>query len=159
MRADKAVLLQAVAERRIGRRDQAQAWVWRLASFTRELHEEYAVQRWPETKRLLGLFVNSSGRAHGRNARRIVHAARQHDRRLAVSLLAASVAHTPEAEEALRGARMRTSRKAAAAARELLRNFPRSGGRRRRRRSRSSGQNGEQGGGDAGAREAEEAKT
>src|ERR671910_251157 len=156
-RAGTKVLLQALAERRIGRRDQAQAWVWRLASFTRELHEEYAVQRWPETKRLLGLFVNSSGRAHGRNARRIVHAARQHDRRLAVSLLAAAVAHTPEAEEALRGARMRTSRKPSAAARELLRNFPRSGGRRRRRRSRSGGQNGEQGGGDAGAREAEKA--
>jgi ribonuclease E len=86
-----------------------------------------------------------------------VHAARQHDRRLAVSLLAAAVAHTPEAEEALRGARMRTSRKPSAAARELLRNFPRSGGRRRRRRSRSGGQNGEQGGGDAGAREAEKA--
>jgi hypothetical protein len=138
-RAGTKVLLQALAERRIGRRDQAQAWVWRLASFTRELHEEYAVQRWPETKRLLGLFVNSSGRAHGRNARRIVHAARQHDRRLAVSLLAAAVAHTPEAEEALRGARMRTSRKPSAVARELLRNFPRSGGKRRRRRSKSSG--------------------
>jgi superfamily II DNA or RNA helicase len=141
-RAGTKVLLQALAERRIGRRDQAQAWVWRLASFTRELHEEYAVQRWPETKRLLGLFVNSSGRAHGRNARRIVHAARQHDRRLAVALLAAAVAHTPEAEEALRGARMRTSRKPSAVARELLRNFPRSGGKRRRRRSRSSGQDG-----------------
>ena len=60
-RAGAKVLLQALAERRIGRRDQAQAWVWRLAAFTRELHEEYAVQRWPETKRLLGLFVNSSG--------------------------------------------------------------------------------------------------
>ena len=88
-RAGAKVLLQALAERRIGRRDQAQAWVWRLAEITRELHEEYAVQRWPETKRLLGLFVNSSGRAHGRNARRIVHAARQQDRRLAVALLAA----------------------------------------------------------------------
>ncbi|HEX2436203.1 MAG TPA: DEAD/DEAH box helicase family protein [Solirubrobacterales bacterium] len=138
-RAGTKVLLQALAERRIGRRDQAQAWVWRLASFTRELHEEYAVQRWPETKRLLGLFVNSSGRAHGRNARRIVHATRQHDRRLAVALLAAAVAHTPEAEEVLRGARMRTSRKPSAVARELLRNFPRSGGKRRRRRSKSNG--------------------
>jgi superfamily II DNA or RNA helicase len=145
-RAGTKVTLQALAERRIGRRDQAQAWVWRLASFTRELHEEYAVQRWPETKRLLGLFVNSSGRAHGRNARRIVHAARQHDRRLAVSLLAAAVAHTPEAEEALRGARMRTSRKPSAVARELLRNFPRSGGKRRRRRSKSSARNGSQNG-------------
>jgi superfamily II DNA or RNA helicase len=133
-RAGVKVLLQALAERRIGRRDQAQAWVWRLAALTRELHEEYAVQRWPETKRLLGLFVNSSGRAHGRNARRIVHAARQQDRRLAVALLAAAVAHTPEAEEVLRGARMRMARKPSAVARELLRNFPRSGSKRRRKR-------------------------
>jgi ribonuclease E len=156
-RAGTKVLLQALAERRIGRRDQAQAWVWRLASFTRELHEEYAVQRWPETKRLLGLFVNSSGRAHGRNARRIVHAARQHDRRLAVALLAAAVAHTPEAEEALRGARMRTSRKPSAVARELLRNFPRSGGRRRRRRSKSNGGDEKRNGDEAAAPEPAEA--
>jgi hypothetical protein len=142
-RAGVKVLLQALAERRIGRRDQAQAWVWRLASFTREVHEEYAAQRWPETKRLLGLFVNSSGRAHGRNARRIVHAARQQDRRLAVALLAAAIAHTPEAEEALRGARMRTARKPSAVARELLRNFPKSGGRRRRRRRAGREANGE----------------
>jgi ribonuclease E len=145
-RAGAKVLLQALAERRIGRRDQAQAWVWRLAAITRELHEEYAVQRWPETKRLLGLFVNSSGRAHGRNARRIVHAARQQDRRLAISLLAAAVAHTPEAEEVLRGARMRMARKPSAVARELLRNFPRSGGKRRRRRSRRTNGSGENGG-------------
>jgi len=146
-RAGTKALLQALAENRIGRRDQAQAWVWRLASYTRELHEEYAVQRWPETKRLLGLFVNSSGRAHGRNARRIVHAARNQDRRLAVSLLAASVAHTPEAEEALRGARMRMARKPSAVARELLRNFPRSGGKRRRSRKRKGGGNGARQGG------------
>jgi ribonuclease E len=138
-RAGAKVLLQSLAERRIGRRDQAQAWVWRLAAITRELHEEYAVQRWPETKRLLGLFVNSSGRAHGRNARRIVHAARQQDRRLAIALLAAAVAHTPEAEEVLRGARMRMARKPSAVARELLRNFPRSGGKRRRRRRSKNG--------------------
>jgi ribonuclease E len=161
-RGGTKILLQALAERRIGRRDQAQAWVWRLASFTRELHEEYAVQRWPETKRLLGLFVNSSGRAHGRNARRIVHAARQHDRRLAVALLAAAIAHTPEAEEALRGARMRTSRKPSAVARELLRNFPRSGGKRRRRRAKAASapagnaDSGEAGNGDAAAAPAAE---
>jgi hypothetical protein len=133
-RAGTKALLQALIDRRIGRRDQAQAWVWRLASYTRELHEEYAVQRWPETKRLLGLLVNSSGRAHGRNARRLVHASRKQDRRLAVSLLAASVAHTPEGEEVLRGARMRMARKPSAVARELLRNFPK-GGKRRRKRS------------------------
>ncbi|MQA75523.1 MAG: hypothetical protein GEU88_14480, partial [Solirubrobacterales bacterium] len=138
-RAGAKVLLQALAERRIGRRDQAQAWVWRLAAATRELHEEYAVQRWPETKRLLGLFVNSSGRAHGRNARRIVHAARQQDRRLTVALLAAAVAHTPEAEEVLRGARMRMARKPSAVARELLRDFPKGGRGRRRRRSKRGG--------------------
>ena len=137
-RAGAKLLLQALAERRIGRRDQAQAWVWRLAETTRELHEQYAVQRWPETKRLLGLFVNSSGRAHGRNARRLVTAARQQDRRLAVAILAAAVAHTPEAEEVLRGARMRMARKPSAVARELLRNFPKPGSGRRRRRKKAA---------------------
>jgi hypothetical protein len=146
-RAGTKALLQALVDKRIGRRDQAQAWVWRLASYTRELHEEYAVQRWPETKRLLGLLVNSSGRAHGRNARRLVHAARKQDRRLAVALLAAAVSHTPEGEEVLRGARMRMARKPSAIARELLRNFPK-GGKRRRKRSRKrkgekDGENGE----------------
>jgi superfamily II DNA or RNA helicase len=136
-RAGTKTLLQALVDKRIGRRDQAQAWVWRLASYTRELHEEYAVQRWPETKRLLGLLVNSSGRAHGRNARRLVHASRKQDRRLAVALLAASVSHTPEGEEVLRGARMRMARKPSAVARELLRNFPKGGKRRRRGKKRA----------------------
>ena len=146
-RAGTKTLLQALVDKRIGRRDQAQAWVWRLASYTRELHEEYAVQRWPETKRLLGLLVNSSGRAHGRNARRLVHAARKQDRRLAVALLAAAVSHTPEGEEVLRGARMRMARKPAAVARELLRNFPKGGKRRRRSKKRRKG-GGENGAGD-----------
>jgi ribonuclease E len=144
-RAGTKTLLQALVDKRIGRRDQAQAWVWRLASYTRELHEEYAVQRWPETKRLLGLLVNSSGRAHGRNARRLVHASRKQDRRLAVSVLAASVSHTPEGEEVLRGARMRMARKPSAVARELLRNFPK-GGKRRRKRGKRNGGQGENGG-------------
>ncbi|HVC06333.1 MAG TPA: DEAD/DEAH box helicase family protein [Solirubrobacterales bacterium] len=145
-RAGTKTLLQALVDKRIGRRDQAQAWVWRLASYTRDLNEEYAVQRWPETKRLLGLLVNSSGRAHGRNARRLVHAARKQDRRLAVALLAAAVSHTPEGEEVLRGARMRMARKPSAIARELLRNFPKGGKRRRKRtskRQRGGGENGE----------------
>jgi len=141
-RAGVRALLQALAENRIGRRDQAQAWVWRLAEFTRDSHEEYAVARWPETKRLLGLFVNSSGRAHGKNARRLVQAARGQDRRLAVALLAAAVAHTPEAEEVLRGARMRMARKPSAVARELLRNLPK-GGKKRKRRSKRSRDGGE----------------
>jgi ribonuclease E len=147
-RAGTKTMLQALIDKRIGRRDQAQAWVWRLAEYTRELHEEYAVQRWPETKRLLGLLVNSSGRAHGRNARRLVHAARKQDRRLAVALLAAAVSHTPEGEEVLRGAKMRMARKPSAVARELLRNFPK-GGKRRRKRKRGGGEggNGENGAG------------
>jgi len=143
-RAGTKCLLQALVDKRIGRRDQAQAWVWRLASYTRELHEEYAVQRWPETKRLLGLLVNSSGRAHGRNARRLVHASRKQDRRLAVALLAAAVSHTPEGEEVLRGARMRMARKPSATARELLRNFPK-GGKRRRKRKKGKPGDGENG--------------
>ncbi|MBK5220120.1 MAG: DEAD/DEAH box helicase family protein [Thermoleophilia bacterium] len=152
-RAGTKTLLQALIDKRIGRRDQAQAWVWRLASYTRELHEEYAVQRWPETKRLLGLLVNSSGRAHGRNARRLVHASRKQDRRLAVSLLAAAVSHTPEGEEVLRGARMRMARKPSAVARELLRNFPK-GGKRRRKRGKRNGQ-GENGGAPEGESQAQ----
>ncbi|HET8955921.1 MAG TPA: DEAD/DEAH box helicase family protein [Solirubrobacterales bacterium] len=141
-RAGTKTLLQALVDKRIGRRDQAQAWIWRLASYTRELHEEYAVQRWPETKRLLGLLVNSSGRAHGRNARRLVHAARKQDRRLAAALLAAAVSHTPEGEEVLRGARMRMARKPSAVARELLKNFPKGGKRRRKRKRKESGNGG-----------------
>ena len=135
-------LLQALAERRIGRRDQAQAWLWRLAEYSREVHEEYAVQRWPETKRLLGLLVNSSGAAHGRNARRLVHAARKHDRRLAAALLAAALAHSPEAEEVLRGARNRMARKPSALARELLRNFPKGKRKRKKRKGGAEESNG-----------------
>ena len=139
------VMLLALAEKRIGRRDQANAWIWRLASYTRDVHEEYAVQRWPETKRLLGLLVNSSGAAHARNARRLVHAARKQDRRLSAALLAAAIAHSPEGEEILRGARTRLARKPSALSRELLRNFPKSRGRRgsRRRRKKGAGEPGE----------------
>jgi len=157
-RAGTKALLQALVDKRIGRRDQAQAWVWRLASYTRELHEEYAVQRWPETKRLLGLLVNSSGRAHGRNARRLVHAARKQDRRLAVALLAGAVSHTPEGEEVLRGARMRMARKPSATARELLRNFPKGGKRRRKRKKKGGDENGEAGNGSRPAKRAPRGK-
>jgi superfamily II DNA or RNA helicase len=132
------VLLQALTEKQIGRRDQAARWLWHLAEYSREVHEEYAVQRWPETKRLLGLLVNSAGAAHARNARRLVQAARKQDRRLSAALLAAALAHTPEAQQVLDGARMRMARKPSALARELLRNFPkgkrRRGGRRRKKK-------------------------
>ncbi|MEV4421431.1 DEAD/DEAH box helicase family protein [Patulibacter sp. NPDC049589] len=134
------VLLQAMADRRIGRREQATAWIWRLAEYTRDMHEEYAAQRWPATKHLLGLLVNSSGAAHARNARRLVHAARQHDRRLQAALLAAAVAHTPEAEEVLREARTRLARKPGALSRDLLKDFP--SGKRRKKRSRNKKKNG-----------------
>jgi len=145
------IMLRAMVERRIGRRDQANAWIWRLAEYTREVHEEYAVQRWPETKRLLGLLVNSSGGAHARNARRLIHAARKQDRRLAAALLAAALAHTPEAEEALRGARTRMARKPPALARELLRNFPKRRARGNRRRRGKGGAKDGSGGSGRGA--------
>ena len=132
------IMLQAMVDKRIGRRDQANAWIWRMAEYTRDVHEEYAAQRWPETKRLLGLLVNSSGAAHARNARRLVQAIRKQDRRLAAALLAAALAHTPEAEEVLRGARTRMARKPPALARELLRNFPKRRGRGKRRRRRGA---------------------
>jgi len=92
------------------------------------------VQRWPETKRLLGLLVNSSGSAHARNARRLVHASRKEDRRLSAALLAAALAHTPEAEEALRGARTRMARKPAALAESCCATSPRAARQNRRRR-------------------------
>ena len=133
------LLLGGLAERRIGRRDQANQWIWDLADMTRDVHEEYAVQRWPETKRLLGLLVNSSGGAHARNARRLVHASRKQDRRLSAAILAAAVAHTPEAMEVLRGARTRMARKPSSLSRELLRNFPKGRGRRTRRRKKGGG--------------------
>ena len=137
------ILLQSLAERQIGSRDQATRWTWDLAEFTQDVHEEYAVQRWPETKRLLGLLVNSSGAAHARNARRIVQAARKQDRRLAAALLAAARTHTPEARQLVDGARTRMARKPSALARELLRNFPkgrrRRGGRRRKRKGGGEG--------------------
>ncbi len=136
------VLLGALAEKRIGRRDQANNWIWRLAEYTRDVHEEYAVQRWPETKRLLGLLVNSSGGAHARNARRLVHASRKEDRRLSAALLAAALPHTPEAADAVNGARTRMSRKPSALARELLKNFPK-GRRGKRRRPRGTKEEGE----------------
>jgi superfamily II DNA or RNA helicase len=144
------VLLQALTEKQIGRRDQAARWLWHLAEYSREVHEEYAVQRWPETKRLLGLLVNSAGAAHARNARRLVQAARKQDRRLSAALLAAALAHTPEAQQVLDGARMRMARKPSALARELLKNFPkgkrRRGGRRRRKKGASAeGANGAEG--------------
>jgi len=138
-------LLQAMAERPMGRRDQASRWIWHLAEYSREVHEEYAVSRWPETKRLLGLLVNSSGGAHARNARRLVHATKKQDRRLSAALLAAALAHTPEAQQVLDGARTRLGRKPSALARELLRNFPK--GRRKRsgrRRKKGGGGGGDQ---------------
>jgi ribonuclease E len=153
------IMLRALVERRIGRRDQANAWIWRLAEYTRDVHEEYAVQRWPETKRLLGLLVNSAGGAHARNARRLVHAARKQDRRLAAALLAAALAHTPEAEEVLRGARTRMARKPPALARELLRNFPKRRARGQRRRRKGQGQGQGQGQRANGAAQAQVAKT
>src|SRR5919107_5921404 len=55
------IMLQSLAEKRIGRRDQADAWIWRVAGYTAELHEEYALPRWPETKRLLGGLANPAG--------------------------------------------------------------------------------------------------
>ena len=146
------ILLQALVDKRIGHRDQAARWIWHLADYTAELHEEYAAQRLPETKRLLGLLVNSAGAAHGRNARKLVQSSRKHDRRLQAAILAAARAHTPEANQVIDGARTRLARKPGALSRELLKNFPKGGGRKggrsgRRRRKKGT----HPGGGDGGA--------
>ena len=114
------------------------------------------MSRWPETKRLLGLLVNSSGGAHARNARRLVQATKNQDRRLSAALLAAALAHTPEAQQVLDGARMRMARKPSALARELLRNFPK--GRRKRGGRRRRGRGGNKGEGDNGNVQAVESR-
>ncbi|MBJ7471423.1 MAG: DEAD/DEAH box helicase family protein, partial [Solirubrobacteraceae bacterium] len=121
------VLLQSIADKPVGRRDQATAWIWQLAEATADEHEEYATQRWKEGKRLLGLLVNSAGPAHGRNARRLVQATREQDRRLQAAMLASARPHTPEAQQVVTGARTRLARKPGALARELLRNIPKAG--------------------------------
>lgn len=121
------VLLQSIADKPVGRRDQATAWIWQLAEATADEHEEYATQRWKEGKRLLGLLVNSAGPAHGRNARRLVQATREQDRRLQAGMLASARPHTPEAMQVITGARTRLARKPGALARELLRNIPKAG--------------------------------
>ncbi len=140
------VVLQALAEKKIGRRDQANNWIWRCAEYTREVHEEYAVQRWPETKRLLGMLVNSSGTAHARNARRLVHSSRDQDRRLQAAILAAAVPHTAESGEVINGARARLARKPPSLARELFKNFPKPKAKKsRRRRRKGAGENGAEG--------------
>ncbi len=139
------VVLQALAEKKLGRRDQANNWIWRCAEYTREVHEEYAVQRWPETKRLLGLLTNSAAGAHARNARRLVHAARDQDRRLQAAVLAAALPHTAEAGEIINGARARLARKPPSLARELLKNFPKPKAKKsRRRRRKGAGEAGEE---------------
>ncbi|CAA9476750.1 MAG: hypothetical protein AVDCRST_MAG69-488, partial [uncultured Solirubrobacteraceae bacterium] len=139
------IVLQALAEKKLGRRDQANNWIWRCAEYTREVHEEYAVQRWPETKRLLGLLTNSAGGAHARNARRLVHAARDQDRRLQAAVLAAALPHTAEAGEIINGARARLARKPPSLARELLKNFPKPKAKKsRRRRRKGAGEAGEE---------------
>jgi ribonuclease E len=121
------VLLQSIADKPVGRRDQATAWIWQLAEATADEHEEYATQRWKDGKRLLGLLVNSAGPAHGRNARRLVQATREQDRRLQSAMLAAARPHTPESQQVITGARTRLARKPGALARELLRNIPKAG--------------------------------
>jgi hypothetical protein len=132
------VLLGALARTRIGSRDQAGAWIWRLAEQSHAIHEDYVTASWPKTTQMLGALVNSSGRVHVRNARRIVHFAREAGRRQGASLLAAAHAHTAQGEEILRGARTRMARNPGALARDLLANFggTASRGNNRRRRSR-----------------------
>ena len=130
------VCLQALAEKRIGDRGQAISWIWQLAFYTSQVHEQYAFQRWPKTKRLLGMLVNSSNGAHARNARQLVQSISGQDRRLQIAVLACARAHTPQAEQVLSSARQRLARKPNACARQLLNNFPKTKSRPRKRRRR-----------------------
>ena len=118
------IMLQALAERRIGRRDQANAWIWRMAEYTREVHEEYAVQRWPETKRLLG----PAGQLQRRRARPQRAPARARDAQGGPPAVGGAARRGARAHSRGRGGAARRAdadgAQARALARELLRNFP-----------------------------------
>lgn len=118
------VALKEISDRRIGRLDQATAWIWRLAFYTRDLHEAFAIHKSPEAKELLEQLAKSSGPAHTRYAKQLVQLTRDMDRRLAASVLASAVAHFSDAEEVLRYERTRMARKPNMLARELARNLP-----------------------------------
>ena len=136
------VVLQALAEKKIGRRDQANNWIWRL----RRVHARGA--RGVRRPALAG------DQAPARAARQLVAAARTRATRAGSCTRRASRTgacpprcwprrspHTAEAGEVVNGARTRMSRKPGALARELLRNFPKgkSGRRGSRRRKKKSG--------------------
>ena len=139
------VLLQALAERPIGRRDQATRWLWHLAEYTREVHEEYAVA------------ALAGDQAAARPARQLV-GRRARAQRAPARTGHAQAGPPPVGGAARRragphargrgrccdGARMRMARKPSALARELLRNFPkgrrRRGGRRRKRKGGGGGE-------------------
>lgn len=127
------VLLQAIAEGKYSETEQTAGWVWQLAAYSRIHHEQYAAQRWPETKRLLGLLANSSHGAHTKATRRIVHVSQAHEPRLRYSLLTTILTHTSDAEIELRSAKLKAAKSPQEVAAELLRNFPKKRGNRKRK--------------------------
>ena len=133
------VVLQALAEKKIGRRDQANDWIWRCANLTARgargvrraalagdqaaarAARELSGGRTPATR--AGSCTPRASRTGGSSA----------------ALLAAALPHTAEAGEVIERRPHADVAQAGALARELLRNFPKGKGKRSSRRRRKKG--------------------
>ena len=142
------ILLRAIGEGKADAPDQILArWTWRLARATRKVQDRRASAEFPEAKRLLGALANSRGHRHEENAGKLVQAALEQSRPVAVALLASADGYTPRATQLLDAAREQLGT-AGEVADALAENLPAPkppsarSRRRRRRKRRGSAQPG-----------------
>jgi len=139
------MLLNAIAQEKPDAPDQILIrWTWRLARATRKTQDRTASAEFAEAKRLLGALANSRGHRHEENAAKLVAAAHEQPRKVAVALLASAEGYTPRATNLLDAAReeLGTVQETAAALAENLPEPkpPRRARRRRRRKKRGTAQ-------------------
>jgi ribonuclease E len=129
-------LLRALAEEKPQAHEQILArWAWQLAAVTREHHDRYAGQSYPEAKRLLGLLANARGKTHEGHVVRLVKAAQGLPLPVACALLASAQAYTPQAERVLADGRDALGT-AAEVARALGESLPEPKRKKRRRKKK-----------------------
>lgn len=96
--------------------------VWEIAEMTRKNHERYAIARWSDSKRLLGLLINSNDGSHGKHLDKLIKGSKDKDDRLRASLLAGALVYQTSALDKLTKARMDYG-DANVLAEELAKNF------------------------------------
>lgn len=101
-------------------------WIWQAAAYGRIWHEKQASKQWEEFGKMVGHLTNTSGPAHLKALRRIVSGTSDKSEECKASVLAALHPHTPEAEEVLQIAQVRSGIKNARLAEILYANFPQS---------------------------------